>query len=165
MIHLDFWEEIEELLEIVQKLHRKWCNKCGKPKPELGGQRTWIISGVVRTAGRIWEQCMLEVPGTRQTCDHNKKEPFSQIEATETLKRYLEGTLKATEEDIELELNEMQETLRKRWHRFYKTHNEVSDDGKREHMPRVRGEGDGKDHIDIERIKVWDDDNAGNRKF
>ncbi len=90
------------------------------------------------------------------------------IEATETVKRYLEGTLKITEEDIELELKETQETLRIRWHWFYKTHKEVSDDEKREQkdaMPRIHGGGEGNDHIDIEGIKVRDDDDPENSEF
>jgi len=158
MIHIDFWEEIEALLETVEELHRNWCNECGEPKPETGGQKTWIISGVAGSVGRIWEQCMIELP---TTCDDNEQDSLFVIEATETVKRYLEGTLKITEEDIELELKEIQETLRIRWHWFYKTHKEVSDDEKREQKdatPRIRGGADGNDHIDIEGIKVRDDD-------
>lgn len=165
MIHIDFWEEIEALLETVEELHRNWCNECGEPKPETGGQRTWITSGVVGSVGRIWEQCMIDLP---TTFDDNEQESLFVIEATETVKRYLEGTLIITEEDIELELKEIQETLRIRWHWFYKTHKEVSDDEKREQkdaMPRIRGGGDGNDHIDIEGIKVRDDDDPENSEF
>ncbi len=100
---------------------------------------------------------MIELP---TTCDDNEQESLFVIEATETVKRYLEGTLKITEEDIELELKEIQETLRIRYW-FYKTHKEVSDDEKREQkdaMPRIREGGEGNDHIDIEGIKVRDDD-------
>jgi hypothetical protein len=69
MIHIDFWEEIEALLETVEELHRNWFNECGESKPETGGQRTWITLGVVGSVGRIWEQCMIELP---PTCDDNE---------------------------------------------------------------------------------------------
>lgn len=108
---------------------------------------------------------MIELP---TACDDNEQESLYVIEATETVKRYLEGTLKITEEDIELELKEIQETLRIRWRWFYKTHKEVSDDEKREQkdaMPRIRRGGDGNDHIDIEGIKVRDDDDPENSEF
>lgn len=53
------------------------------------------------------------------------------IEATENLKRFLGSTLKTTDNEIEMELEEMQEALRTTGYWTYKTYREGLDDEKR----------------------------------
>lgn len=171
-------------METIEELHNKWCDNCEEWKPKTRKQKTWVIPGIIEGIEEIWEQWMTDLLTTcnnnvdatpcmehhnknnEQEVDIEERNKIScMIEATGTLRGFLESTLEKTGKEIEIELEGMQETLRTTWYRTFKRYEEGLDDEKKkqkEAMPRIRGGGDRKNDNDMEGIKVGDDDDRKN---
>ncbi len=154
----------------VNQFHKKWCDDGEERKSGSGRQRIWTLEGIIENVENIWEQWMTGSPTTYEknidssyethdnrydeqkvddTEERNQMEYM--IEATETLKVFLENTLQTLNEEIDKEFEEVQETLRSIWYRASRMYKEDTDDNKRiqkEGMVIIRGGGDDSDDKD-----------------